>query len=735
MFPPGWSVHSPYLGLPLLAASLRQAGHRCSITDANLEFYDSILSAAGILELRPKLNEAERSLRSQGCLQSKEAELVFAAKASIGVVEACIGDAKDVLRTPNLFVDETQRDWALGIVSQAFNIFRAVYRGTEIDFSRIEVAAQSELNAAGLIALTQDTERNPFCSFFATRIGSWLKDNPDFLGISVTDSPQLLSALTLARLVKRDRPDMRIVLGGNYVTRLAALSDDTLLPLFAHVDVVIRSEGEKAIIDLAALCDGSLVGYDQISNAAYLANDMICRNEITEVDLNGLPCPDFDGIPIHKYFSPAPLFPLLTSRSCAHSCAFCSIPWASNRFRTRDGAAIAEDMNTLRVKYGARYFVFVDETLEPGVLAKLIPAIPSNMRWYGETRFGPRFSDTTFVQGLRQSGCRLLQFGLESYNQRVLDIMRKGTNQKDVRPNLETLLQNGIAFHLFAFVGFPGEELAEALNTARFLQEISSVARKQYGIRFCSHGLGVFGLDRFSPVAQAPVEFGVILGTPPAPLSLQLPYSVLSGLSGEESARLLESLADSTVVSEIEQSTGRRWLHTATRTQVSREEWNFLSLCFQEDRLRKSRRALRDSTKHVSVDLDYTWLPPRTDSRMSYDGKTARFCSGSGLGNRKLRRQFVSRGSNRSLEFHPETELLTLDDGRALLANHHLERALVLGSSAELIIALVQRFDSIKDMIEAAQGVLNETDLRRYISQLRDEGFLVSSDVRSEEFA
>jgi hypothetical protein len=307
--------------------------------------------------------------------------------------------------------------------------------------------------------------------------------------------------------------------------------------------------------------------------------------------------------------------------------------------------------------------------------------------------------------------------------------MRKGTHEKYVEPNLATLLSEGVAFHLFAFIGFPGESKAEALNTAYFLQRMGETARTTYGMRFCSHGLGVFGLDRFSPVAQNPSDFGVKLLSPVAPLSLQLPYEVKSGMSGNEAAELLNSLANHQVTQEIEHRTNRHWLHSATKTQLSREEWNFLALCFQEDEVAPARRGPQFARTNKHHEPDYTWNPPRTSSQMTYDPATARFRSEAGFAFSKINRGGDAKRGG--LQFHPETEIVKLEDETVLLVNHYFESALILNSSAQLAIALLTRFDLISDMVSASDGVLDEGDIRVYMSQLEENGFLIANP-RSE---
>ena len=48
--------------------------------------------------------------------------------------------------------------------------------------------------------------------------------------------------------------------------------------------------------------------------------------------------------------------------------------------------------------------------------------------WYGFARFTNQLSDLEFCRALYRSGCRMLNLGLESGDQSVLDAMGKGTD-------------------------------------------------------------------------------------------------------------------------------------------------------------------------------------------------------------------------------------------------------------------------------------------------------------------
>jgi len=98
--------------------------------------------------------------------------------------------------------------------------------------------------------------------------------------------------------------------------------------------------------------------------------------------------------------------------------------------------------------------------------------------------------DRALLEKIAHAGCRRLYFGFESASQRVLNLMRKGTQIAKVPEILESCWTAGISPHLFTLVGFPGETLDEAMSTVDFL-----VDHHQH---IGSFNLGAFRLQTFS---------------------------------------------------------------------------------------------------------------------------------------------------------------------------------------------------------------------------------------------
>jgi hypothetical protein len=282
-----------------------------------------------------------------------------------------------------------------------------------------------------------------------------------------------------------------------------------------------------------------------VAGILYRENGMLHRSPPSTVDLTDLPAPDFGDFPIADgYLAPGPVLPLMASRSCAWKCAFCSIPFASDKFRLRKASSVVAEMDELSRRHGVTTFQFVDEIMTVRSMRELCgPLRERPYHWYGETRFHAKL-DAALAGDLYAAGCRRLDLGLESYNQDVLDRMRKEIRAEWITPNLEALLGAGVSVHLFCIAGFPGEARWQTARTIGYAREAVARSRDVYGVAHSSYGVGPFVLDALSPVATDPSSFQVDI-VPPDPswdLEMGLRYRYVGSLpessSGVDSAVL-----------------------------------------------------------------------------------------------------------------------------------------------------------------------------------------------------
>ncbi|MFJ2730090.1 B12-binding domain-containing radical SAM protein [Streptomyces collinus] len=600
--PPLWNAYAPHLAVPLLLGDLRARGYEAAAYDLSIECVDWMLSEAALTRLRDKAHRRRAvGLRDEW---ARRRALLVAPAAIAGVEEAKARlKSMPTLHEPDAFhrARRTLRD-ALWLISGAF---------PDCEFDLVSnTCAYSAESTAQVLAATEDPDGNPYRWAFDHMLDRdrFLDPQVGVVGLSMSADTQLIAGVTFLRMLREFRPDVHVVLGGNYATRLVDRWQRRH-PLFDHVDTVVTGEGEGALAAVVDALDAPAEGEgdfrEKIPGAVWDDHGILLRTPRQSADITTAATPAYADLPLDKYLAPGPILPVYASRSCPWDCAFCSIPFASNSFRQRPAEAVVDEIGRLRRGVGSPYFMFVDEIMSLRTLRHVAEALvrtSAGVRWYGETRFA-RGLDGELAELLHASGCRRMNFGLESASQRVLDLMRKGTRIDDACANIEAMLSAGVPLHLFVIHGFPGETEQEAARTVAFAEAVRRLSVHRYGVAHTTWGGSPFVLDVHSPVGTRPDAFDVRI-EPPAPgddLSLRRDYTVGSGMSQRDSVRIAETAAESVSDTNV-------WFRAA-RDPLAREieEFTFLRAC-----------AGAPLPEPPDVPL-FDWPPPDPEARLSLD--------------------------------------------------------------------------------------------------------------------
>jgi radical SAM superfamily enzyme YgiQ (UPF0313 family) len=366
----------------------------------------------------------------------------------------------------------------------------------------------------------------------------------DILGISITSVEQIIPGLTLAYLSKKHHPDIHITIGGSVFTKLVDRMEQDGSPLFDFVDSFIVHEGETPLLRLVQEIRG---GGDltKVPNLVYRKEGKVVVNRpFAKEELNRLPTPDFDGMPFDLYLSPERVLPIMGSRGCYwERCAFCSIPFDHMDFHVRYAENVVEDVKKLKAKYNADYFFFTDEALPINFMrtfaAKLVEQ-NVEIQWTGELKFEKSLLREDRMELLYRSGCRKLIFGLESYNQRVLDSMKKGVEVEVIDQTVEECLRVGIAMHFYIIIGFPTETREEAMDSVNFVLDNQRVLDSPGFSCIASQ----FDLEKGTPLENNPAEWHITkLYTPPEhDLSLGYTYDITVGMNADQANELYQDV-------------------------------------------------------------------------------------------------------------------------------------------------------------------------------------------------
>jgi len=326
--------------------------------------------------------------------------------------------------------------------------------------------------------------------------------NTPLVGFTVYTSSMYLS-MELARLLKKRRPELKIIFGGPHVSRFLAglwvIKDPA-------VDAVAQGEGELTLIDVIERvktgrpltdCPGLLVR----------ANDQVVDTGDRELlkDLNQVPAPDFADYAFELYRTPTRL-PLMSSRGCPNRCIFCNERpfWKTFRYRTAEN--VFAEIQSQLARYSSVNFLDFQDSLVNGMireldhLADLIIESGLRVSWAGQAVIRKEMTPELMTK-LKRSGCVCLAYGLETPSESLMlkvgKVMSKGADVNDIA---EAHGKTGLGATYNFMFGLPGETEEDAFETQEFLRR-----NKKYSLsvnpssHFCGFAPGTLAYEDPQP--------------------------------------------------------------------------------------------------------------------------------------------------------------------------------------------------------------------------------------------
>jgi anaerobic magnesium-protoporphyrin IX monomethyl ester cyclase len=544
IFPPDWFPSEPYLSLPSLAAVLRQAGHTVIQKDINCEMWDWYFSEdflKKVLRRVPQQLDRLRKLSKKRELDANEIDLQLAlcdvTHQRMAKLIHNAEDAKRIIRSEQ-FYDIDRLEWALQVFRDVMSVISMVYAPARICMPPMETNLSYKVFVSSeIMEAVNDTQVNIYRDVFEHLVKPVIEqEQPDVIGISIVLQQQMFSTMTFCALIKQHFPNIHITIGGNTVTRLRDVLPQS--PLFQYFDSAVVYEGETAFVQLVSAV-GAKRSLTEVPNTIYKDETGVHTSPTSYAeDLATLPSPDFDGLPLEKYFVPTRILPYLATRGCYWGrCEFCDHGEGYTAgYRSKKIQDILADIQFLRDKYGTRHFHFTDESYPPALFRKLARGLLESQMgivWTTHMRFEKSLLDEHVWQDARDAGCKYLHFGYESGVERVLQLMDKATTTEIMTKHLQLTANAGIWNHCMGFFGFPGETKEEAWQSVEFLEQNKDHVH--------SLGFGTFDLGRHNPVAKHPDKWGVTAyKNPEWDLALDYYYTVKNGMSIEEAERVFE---------------------------------------------------------------------------------------------------------------------------------------------------------------------------------------------------
>ena len=301
------------------------------------------------------------------------------------------------------------------------------------------------------------------------------------IAVTVMPGPQLRSAVSGCRQLKRLLPEVPIIWGGYFPSQHAdaCLSEHT-------VDVCVIGQGEQTILELMrAIRDGE--SWSSIAGLTYRQNGTIRRappRALTPLD--DLPDWPYQRLPMERYFHKHYLGDRVathhSSFGCPFACNFCAVVGMSNRkwvAQSPDRVGQVLEKFSLLYRADAVQFhdmdFFISESRTQAIAERLTPL---GMTWWALGRVDElmRYQDATWA-AMRRSGLKMVFCGAESGSTEMLKRMNKGgTASADLTIELARRMKaHGIVPEFSFVVGNPPDPEADLSQTLSFIRRIKQI--------------------------------------------------------------------------------------------------------------------------------------------------------------------------------------------------------------------------------------------------------------------
>jgi ribosomal peptide maturation radical SAM protein 1 len=346
------------------------------------------------------------------------------------------------------------------------------------------------------------------------------RHHPRVVGFTTTFH-QTCACLAVAQRLKQAENPPVVIFGGANCEGAMGLE---LITAFPCIDYVCTGEGDEIVPQFlhGLVRDGSARPIPGILKQGE-APSLTTPPPVLQMD--SLPVPNYSSY--FEALSSSPIGPSIRPRLLIESargcwwgekqhCTFCGLNGLTMAYRSKSPRRVFEELSYLSETYGVKQVEFVDNILDLEYVDTLFQELSrtgSTLEIFLETKSNMRFGQ---LRTLRRGGVRVIQPGIESFSNQVLQLMRKGCTGLQNIQILRWCEELGITVFWNLLYGFPNESPAEYARMAELLPMLTHLQRPGY--------CGKIHVDRFSPLFTSP-ELGIADPRPASAYSYVYPLN------------------------------------------------------------------------------------------------------------------------------------------------------------------------------------------------------------------
>ncbi|MBU4285000.1 B12-binding domain-containing radical SAM protein [Patescibacteria group bacterium] len=298
------------------------------------------------------------------------------------------------------------------------------------------------------------------------------EENIKIAGVTC-NSHERFESFDVIKLLKKIDSNIITILGGPHPT----ICPQETIKNLPELDILVTNDGENAmrvIID----CLNSKKDFENIGGIIYRTRQgAIKENHVGRivVNLDEYPFPDFNLINMDDYQLTVPIkgkpmsVPIISSRGCPFNCGFCAAKetnYGRIRFRSIDN--IIEELKILLPKFpGYHIFIYDDHFLvnKDRILEFCQKVKKENLKFKWACYGRVDSIDEEIVTAIKEVGCVMISFGIESGSKKMLKKMNKLILPNQIIKAVKIVKKHGISARGSFIFNYPDENIFDVIKT------------------------------------------------------------------------------------------------------------------------------------------------------------------------------------------------------------------------------------------------------------------------------
>jgi len=304
------------------------------------------------------------------------------------------------------------------------------------------------------------------------------KFKPDVIGFSAT-TPLMCDVKHFSDIVRKTMPDTRIIIGGPHPT----VEPEESLKACPAVDIVVRGEGERSVVDLV----DNLDNLSAVKGITFRSGENIISNNDAEQieDLDTIPMPrrdllytDFYSKPIQARGLYGRFATTFASRGCNSRCNFCAgYKVFRGGIRSHSVNRIVLEIEDIILRHKIDYLYFCEDDFffskkRAYEFCDLLikKGINKRVKWIAQVRAHKDTADRGLLRIAKKAGCIQLEIGFESGSQEELDRMNKRAKVENYYSILQLIKKAGIRCQANLILKYPDQTADDFRKTISFIK-------------------------------------------------------------------------------------------------------------------------------------------------------------------------------------------------------------------------------------------------------------------------